>query len=82
MSKVFDLAAFRERRAKVKGVIPPRPPDGPMDSQIRISLQPDGTHRVSLRGAYATTQDLAVEAMADAIAFLMEQRRAMGDRDT
>lgn len=76
MAKVVNLAAFRDRRARAG--IRARPPDRSSGGQVAIDLQDDGTHQFVLRGAYAESIDLAVEAMAEAILYLMEVRRASG----
>lgn len=70
MKSVVDLAAFRERRARAKGSLEPRPPDGQRDDQIQLLLQPNGSYRATISGIYAENTDMAVEAMVDAIKHL------------
>lgn len=74
--KVIYLSTYRKKRHRDEGVAPPRPPDAPPKHEISISLQDDGTHHVLLRGAYAQSEDLAEEAMAESILYLIWRRRS------
>lgn len=74
MCKVIDLAQYKKRRPRV--AVPES--DAHDSNSILIELQIDGTHRVTVTGAYTTTQGLAIEAVADVLAHLLRTHRSAG----
>lgn len=79
MGKVVDLAAFRARRARVRGGVKSRPPDDLGDDEIRVRYRPDGSYHVSISGIYAESRPLAVEALADIIQRLAIAAKRAGE---
>ena len=57
---ILDLSRYRERL---------RPPE----DSIRVDLHPDSSHRWRLRGAYAASPMLALQALAEVAADIATQ---------
>lgn len=74
MGRVINLADHRDKRIR-SAMANLKPPD--RDS-ILIELDIDGTHSVTISGAYGTTKGLATEAVAEALAHLLRAGRRAG----
>lgn len=74
MGRVIHLAQYRKRRARTEL----QASEQPVQDRITIELQEDGTHDVTITGAYAATGGLALEAITDVLAYLVRTQRSAG----
>lgn len=74
MGRVIHLAQYRRRRARTER----RASEQPVQDRITIDLQHDGTHDVTITGAYARSPGLALEAIADVLGYLVRTERTAG----